>query len=256
MIATPSPEPGLPSDRPIPRPIRLPGDVQRVYTALKSLLGTWGAEPVRAVAAATAWNGFRRAFIDPHAAGGEVRCSVDANGLPDLDGLPQLVRASSALNSMGRAALEALIYAGQRSCAGAMWFSDDTEATYRARLQYGPTTEPIRRMLAAIWIALRELEPLAGAPPAGPVAGGTAERKGDSPAGNRRGRKADPSDAVLDEKARRLWDTGGWHGNREDLAAHLGINLEQLRDSLERSRKKRDREAKRRKNPTRNNSAR
>jgi hypothetical protein len=133
--------------------------VARIRGALHDLLAVWEGDPVRAVSAVNAWDAFRRGFIDPNATGGEVYCSVDSSGLPDIDGLPRLIRDSTALNAEQRCAFGDLLDAHAQSGTGLIFGIDDTEASYAARTKHLHYDAPIRRFQTAIRTVLRLLDP-------------------------------------------------------------------------------------------------
>lgn len=84
-------------------PIQTPEDCARVEKSLRLLLTALESDPVRRSTLSLAWDEFRRAFRGGSTPEGVIH---DSTGLPDLDGLPVLIRLSIGISSEARDALE------------------------------------------------------------------------------------------------------------------------------------------------------
>lgn len=144
-----------------PWPLQNREDVARVVHALRDLLEAFEPDNPLLSRTSDSFDGLRRAFC--HKGDGIPRVSVDANGLPNAyDGLPELIRTSTALHSEARDVLGELIDHA-RGLGIWFWMTDDRNPNREATRQNGGDYSALRRMRALLRDSIAILEPCAKA---------------------------------------------------------------------------------------------
>lgn len=244
--------------RPVARPVIDRGAAAtRIFGALKDMQTEWERNPVRWVKSVELWDDFCSAFCDPPGSGTRASThTVNSRGIPDGTGIRRLICDSTFFSAELRGALQDVVREHDHTPHTCLYREDDTADTFAERLDrhgLSPDAGPVIPMQNALREAIRLLEPLLIVNRNSPLRARERTRHQQEGGNGSPGRR--DTDLVLDERVRRMWETGQWKGKKPELAETCGITLKQLEDSLERSRKKKTRDQKPKKK-TRNKSSR